>query len=87
MPYSPGFSAMMSDHRLAMTAAWEAYSPASPGESLRRASRWQSRQSARWTRNSPLIRYARSCMFFSFFYCRLPGGLRVVQVLWSLRMT
>ena len=56
VPYSPRSSAMMSDHRLAMTSAWEACSSGWPGESLRRASCWQSRQSARWTRNSPLTR-------------------------------
>jgi hypothetical protein len=38
VPYSSGFSAMMSDHRPAMTSAREAYSSASPAESLRRAS-------------------------------------------------
>jgi hypothetical protein len=36
VPYSSGFSAMMSDHRLAMTSAWKAYSSGWPGESLRR---------------------------------------------------
>jgi hypothetical protein len=48
---------MMSDHSAAMASDLDAYSSALPAESLRCASLPQSRQSARWTRNSPLIRY------------------------------
>jgi hypothetical protein len=87
VPYSSGFSAMMSDHRPAMTSAREAYSSASPAESLRRASFSQSRQAGPVDPERSADQVGAQSHVTSPLYCRPSGGFRVFQVLWSLRMT